>query len=65
MFMYAIFTFVNQVNSIYETALISKHVISYAQCKYTTDGTIIYIQDEIWEIIDKEELNIFYDFICV
>lgn len=64
MIIYGTYIIINNVYKTYELLMFSKGVIHLAR-KKLKDDVIYYIQDEIWEVVDKEEMHIFNDYIHI
>lgn len=65
MIIYSIITYVNHVNNVYEVITKGGKFANYCKIYFYPTKCVYYIEDEIWEIIDKEEIQIFNDFIYV
>ena len=65
MIIYGTYILLNNLYKSYEAFLLGKNLIYFANNRLGKNKIIYSIHDEIWEIIDKEELYIFNDCIHI
>lgn len=65
MVLYTLYFVTSKIYHVYDVAMFSKHIFDSAVFYSSSKPCIYNIEEEIWEILDNNESEIFQDFICV